>query len=329
MYSWGGSTDSFRGSTPYEFDSARSPYLDKLSRAASKRGPRIYATGSSPRLDLVDPKGRNISSDSENPIVFGVDVTGSMSTWPAEIFDRLPLIYQTLSQYRPDVEISFGAIGDAYSDDYPLQVNNFGKELELEDHINALYPEGGGGGQISETYELFGHYLLNHADMPNAKSPFLFIFGDEMFYKEINPAQVEHYIGDKLQSPKDSKEMWDKLQQKFNIYFLQKDYGWGDDDITKQVTQYWSEALGSQKVIHLPSKERAVDVAMGIIAKHWGQYDDFGANLSARQADKSVRDSVHRSIRHIPTVGSTRSVISRPGGSSSLSEKFDDAKSRR
>ena len=34
-------------------------------------------------------------------------MTGSMQTWPAEIFDRLPLLYNTLAQYRPDLEVLF------------------------------------------------------------------------------------------------------------------------------------------------------------------------------------------------------------------------------
>ena len=33
-----------------------------------------------------------------------------MASWPFEIFDRLPLLYNTLSQYREDLEICFAAI---------------------------------------------------------------------------------------------------------------------------------------------------------------------------------------------------------------------------
>jgi hypothetical protein len=256
-----------------------------------------------------------------------------MSRWPAEICDRLPLLYQTLSQYRSDAEFCFAAIGDAYCDSYPLQVNDFGKGLELEEHVKALGCEGGGGGQVSETYELLGHFIDTHCSTPKATSPFLFIFGDEKFYNTVNPAQVEHYIGDKIQSPIDSQKVWDSLNQKFNVYFLQKAYGgYGRDSTTREVKRHWEKAIGSQRVIDLPSMERAVDVAMGIVARHWGQYDDFGKNLSARQGDKSVRDAVHKtihkSLRHLPSA--THSVVnkstSREMDSSSLSKMFDEWK---
>ncbi len=201
MYSWGGSTKDWKKPDAYKYDSARAPYLDSMAAASKAKGGRHYNRGSSPDMKLVDPRGKTISSDSRNVIVFGIDGTGSMVNWPAEIFDRLPLLYQTLSQYRADLEVSFGVIGDATCDSYPLQVNSFGKGVSLEDHINALFPEGGGGGQVSESYELFGYFALNNVKVPNAVSPFLFICGDEKFYTAIDPDQVEHYIGDRLQGP--------------------------------------------------------------------------------------------------------------------------------
>jgi hypothetical protein len=311
MYAWGPNTGSWRGKRSYKFDSAKAPYLDKLAADASVRGPRSYLRRGEPDMNLVDPRGKTVSSDSENPLVVGIDVTGSMASWPAEIFDRLPLLYQTLSQYREDLEISFGAIGDAYVDQYPLQVNHFGKGVELEDHIKALAPEGGGGGQIHETYELFAHFMLEHADLPNAKSPFLIIFGDERFYERVDPGQVEHYIGDRLQAPLESEKVWKGLLQKFDLYFLHKPYGNGDStSIDKEVVDSWGRVIGRQRIIELPSAERAVDVAMGLIARRWGEYGDFTANLNARHDDPLLKASVHRSLRSIDADPSVNSVMS-------------------
>ncbi|MGC8045278.1 hypothetical protein ACP3WJ_24280, partial [Salmonella enterica] len=73
---------------------------DASAKAASSAGPRAYAQKREPNMKVVDPK-KKITSTSANPLVIGVDVTGSMSTWPYEIFDRLPLLYNTLAQYRP------------------------------------------------------------------------------------------------------------------------------------------------------------------------------------------------------------------------------------
>jgi hypothetical protein len=300
MYSWGDNTVNWKNPKGYKYDSARAPYLDKLADASKKKGGRTYMAGSEPNLKLVDPRGKEISSESENPLIIGVDVTGSMASWPAEIFDRLPLLYQTISQYKPDLEVCFAAIGDATCDSYPLQVNDFAKGVDLEDKLNALYPEGGGGGQLSESYELFGHFINSHCKLPKAKSPFLFIYGDEKFYERIDPGQARHYIGDSLESELESKAVWNSLMQKFNLFYLHKPYGNEDEPTTtKEVGKYWANALGPQRVIELPSSDRAVDVAMAILAKYYGQFGDFKTNISARQDDDQI-GLVEDSVRFLP-----------------------------
>lgn len=314
MYSWGGSTKDWKKPDAYKYDSARAPYLDSMATVSKAKGGRHYSRGSGPDMKLVDPRGKTISSDSKNVIVFGIDGTGSMVDWPLEIFDRLPLFYQTLSQYRADLEVSFGVIGDATCDSYPLQANSFGKGVGLEDHIKALFAEGGGGGQVSESYELFGYFALNKVKAPNAVSPFLFICGDEKFYPRVDPAQVAHYIGDSLQGPLDSKRVLEGLLQKFDVYFLHKPYGSaGNAAVTAEVREHWANAIGPQRVIALPSYDRVVDIAMGIVAKKWGQFGDFKDNLSARQTDPNVVSAVFHSIRYVPdaSAASTRSVIDR------------------
>ena len=107
-------------------------------------------------------------------------------------------------------------------------------------------------------------------------------------------------MGETLQDEIKSKDMWQKLGQKFNVFYLQKPYGgYGRDSTTQEVKEQWSDALGHQKVIDLPDKTRAVDVAMAIIARHWGMYDDFKDNIGARH-DASVIDKVEHSVRFIP-----------------------------
>jgi len=316
MYSWGPDTKDWKR-PGYDFGSARRGYLDDLAADADAKGPRSYIRRDAPDSKLVGTKGKIIQSLSENPIVIATDVTGSMASWPAEIFDRLPLLYQTLSKYKEDLEICFAAIGDATCDDYPLQVNDFGKAVDLDEHLKALCAEGGGGGQHRETYELFAYYMLNKADTPNAISPFLIIFGDEAFYEHVNPRHVEHYIGDVLQDPVDSMAVWKAIGQRFNTYLLHKKYH--SPSLDGEIVEQWKQAIGEQKVIPIEYAERAVDVAMGIIAKYWGQFSDFDVNLSARH-DADGRATVYDSLRYVdiadPTA--TKSVIDRalPGAKS-------------
>lgn len=317
MYSWGDDTNTWKKPGGYDFGSARRAYLEGLKDEAEEKGPRTYSTKKTPKLELVDPKGKNISSESENPIVIAVDVTGSMQTWPAEIFDRLPLLYQTLSKYRPDVEFSFSAIGDAISDQWPVQVGDFGKGPTLDDVLKAIYAEGGGGPGIRESYELWAYFMNEHAKTPKAKSPFMIIMGDEKFYDTINPEQVKKYLGDKIQVT-DAKQVWQSLSQKFDIYLLRKSYAPYDKEICSQ----WTEAIGQQKIIPVTDPTRVVDVAMGIIARNWGHFDDFTKNLSARQ-DNSEIGKVMTSLRYVP-IPSAENMNSKIKSKSKISKKSKD-----
>ncbi|MBI4918687.1 hypothetical protein HY837_02065 [archaeon] len=306
MYSWGDDTYTWKNPGAYNFGSARRAYLDSLKNSSTAKGARSYAVKSGPDMKLVDPKAKNISSDSKNPIIIAVDVTGSMSTWPAEIFDRLPLLYQTLSKYKDDVELSFVAIGDGYTDSFPLQVSDFGKGTTLDDYLKALYPEGGGGGQHFESYELFAYFVDNHVKTPKATSPFLILMGDEGFYEKINKSMVEHFVGDKLQDDLDAKTVWSSVGKKFNTYLLHKEY----NGLDKEIVGQWSEAIGQQKVIPVSDPTRIVDVAMGIVARSWGNFDDFGKSLKARQDSKGIK-TVMDSLKYVsvPDPANTNSVV--------------------
>lgn len=321
MYSWGDDTSTWKNPGAYDYGSARKPYLEDLAKDAASKGPRSYAVKAAPNLALVDPKGKTIKTESEDVIVVAVDGTGSMQTWPAEIFDRLPLLYQTLSKYRPNTEISFSVIGDATSDSWPAQISDFGKEVGLDDYLKALKPEGGGGGGMRESYELWGHFMNQYCEMPKAISPTLIIMGDEKFYPTINPAQVEHYLGRTLQGPLDSVAMWKELGNKFDIYLLRKSYPNHDEEIVKQ----WAEAIGPQRIIPVEESTRAVDVALGLIAKKWGYFSDFKTNLSARQDDENIK-KVMKSLKaaSIAVPGSTKSTLVGASTASKKSKKLTE-----
>jgi hypothetical protein len=293
VYSWGPSTDDWAKPSAYSFDAARKADMAKDADLAAKKGGRTYLTSrKAPDLELTGPRGKSLETGSENPILVAVDVTGSMAHWPAAIFDRLPLLYQTLSQYREDVEISFAAIGDATCDRYPLQVTDFDRGAALDEKLGALYGEGGGGGGARESYELFAWFLQNRVKAENAVGkPFLIIYGDEGFYPEVDPKQVQHYLAGGIEKPVSSLAVWRDLMERFNVYLLRKRYGSDRED--KVILEQWQEALEPQRILSVNDEERAVDLALGLIARSWGRFADFERNMEARQPAAKVKALVN------------------------------------
>jgi hypothetical protein len=294
VYAWGDDMSGWARPSGYSYKGGRSARAKrkKASERSAQKGGRSYLQRREPNMDLVSPFGRTLSTTSTTPLVVAVDVTGSMSTWPAEIFDRLPLLYQTLSQYRPDLEISFAAIGDATSDSYPLQITDFAAGVDLEDQLNAIYGEGGGGGGSRESYELFAYFLLTKVRAPNAQRPYLIVYGDEGFYPEVSSSQLRYYLGGREKRNRDSTDVWKALCESWNVFHLRKAYS---ADRDAEIQAQWAAALGPERIVSLPSAERAVDLALGLVARGWGHYEDFQENLSARQS-KSATDMIRARV---------------------------------
>ncbi|MBC8335751.1 MAG: hypothetical protein ISR59_04415 [Anaerolineales bacterium] len=293
MYSWNEDTTSWYGEKKYEYGEKGAGKREKSARRAASHGPRTYEKKSRPNEKIIDPH-KSIKSTSKNPLIIAVDVTGSMSSWPYEIFDRLPLLYNTLSQYREDLEISFVAIGDAAVDTWPLQVTDFANGFDLEQLLGSLYGEGGGG-DAPESYGLFAHWVNTHVEIPNAEEPpFLIVFGDIHMHEKVSKKFVHQYLGDRVQTDVDSFKAWEKVTQNWNTWFLRRPTGRRGD----QVDQQWAKAIGEKKIFHIEDEQRAVDYAMGLVARAWGEFSDFQSNMLARQDQKKV-DKLSKPIEMI------------------------------
>jgi hypothetical protein len=280
---WDDDTSDWAKPGRYVFTpAARSARAEEAAKAAAA-GPRTYKDKGGPDVQRIDPRKR-IESQSKNPIIIAVDVTGSMQTWPFEIFDRLPLLYNTLSGYRADTEICFAAIGDAGCDNWPLQVTDFSKGFSLEDQLKTLYGEGGGG-DMPESYGLFALWADTHVKIPNADHPFMIVFGDADMHPTIPGKQTKHFLGDGAQE-EDSIKVWNRLANKWNIWFLRRPGGSRGDGVDKQ----WGKAIGKQQVVHITDELRAVDYAMGLIARSWGHFGDFKENMAARQDESKIAE---------------------------------------
>jgi ribosomal protein S27AE len=283
MYSWNEDTSKWYGDGIYRYGAKGAARRKAAAERAKAHGPRTYEGASGPNERIIDPK-KHVRTESPNPLIVAVDVTGSMANWPFEIFDRLPLLYNTLSQYREDLEVCFAAIGDAGYDRWPLQVTNFASGYDLEQLLGSLYGEGGGG-DAPESYGLFAHWVNTHVEVPNAReTPFLILFGDAPMHPTVPPEQIASYLGDRGNGNVDAIEAWKQVCQTWNMWFLRRPTGRRGDQVDRQ----WGRAISEQKIFHIEDEQRAVDYAMGLVARAWGRFGDFQDNMRARQSEGKV-----------------------------------------
>ena len=259
MYTWSGDTSTWYGDGTYSYGAKGAAKRDAAAERAKAHGPRTYEQRDGPNEAIITPK-KHVRSTSANPLIVAVDVTGSMANWPFEIFDRLPLLYNTLSQYREDLEVSFCAIGDAGYDRWPLQVTTFAGGYDLEQLLGSLYGEGGGG-DAPESYGLLAHWINTHVEVPNAgEPPFLIVFGDAPMHAQVPAKQIAHYLGDQGNGDQgngdvDALAAWQQVCRTWNTWFLRRPTGKQGDRVDEQ----WGEAIGGQKILHIQDEQRAVD----------------------------------------------------------------------
>lgn len=232
---------------------------------------------------LMNPKGvrlRESRDSADHPqslgIVFALDVTGSMGEIPRIMATKeLPIFMKTLLECQvPDPQLLFMAVGDAISDNAPLQVGQFESTAELMDQwLTWSYLEGGGGGTGQESYELGLYFLAMHTEMDcmvkRNKRGYLFMTGDEIPYPTLSRHVVEAVIGDKLDEDLTCEEIVAELQKAYNPFFIIPDHA-----RAKRCERRWRDLLGDH-VLCLESPIDVCFVTAGAILLSEGRVSGF------------------------------------------------------
>lgn len=297
----------------HDFKDARKAYDAHVGRSYGD----ALATGKT-KTDLLEP---SLKTKSTNPLAIICDVTGSMGEWPAVMFSKLPYLEIEGKEYLgKDMEISFAAVGDAYSDNYPLQVRKYASGKDLEKRLKELVIEGNGGGQTCESYDLAALYYARKVEMPDAIKPITIFIGDEGLYDLVNPDQAKTLLGMSLEKVS-SRDVFEELKRKSAVYLIRKPYGSGDSDSTNQRIQaQWESYLGADHVAMLPEAGRVVDVIFGILAKETSRVDYFRKELKGRQTPKQV-DTVLKTLHTIHDLSAKKTVKKLGKGKSVLRRK--------
>jgi len=271
------------GSSNWSTDAYRARRAYNASVGASAFGYTDDVAASVPRdrwtvPPSLDPHGVAVreSRDSEahpNSLAISVlfDVTGSMRDVPRALQAKLPDLFGLLLRkgYVEDPQIMFGAVGDATCDRAPLQVGQFESGNELEDDLGNILLEGGGGGQLTESYELAMYFMARHTALDclekRGRRGYLFLIGDETAYGAVKAREVRSVIGDDLAGDLPFPHVLAELRRSFEVFFILP--SGGSHAGRAEVGGFWDAHLG-QNVIRLDDLDAvcetiAVTVGLG------------------------------------------------------------------
>jgi hypothetical protein len=229
------------------------------------------------------------------------DVTGSMQDVPRILQQNLPRLMGLLIRkgYLEHPQIMIGAIGDATCDTAPLQIGQFESGIEIEEDLGKLFLEGGGGGQVTESYELAMYFMARHTAIDchqkRGKKGYLFIIGDEAPYPQVKRQEVKKLTGDKLQADVTVEDMIEELEQTYEVYFVipKMTHHWSN----KAVHRRWVQLLG-QNVLRLEEPAGICELIALTIGLSEGKVDldSVTADLQEAGTSQSVVRAVEQAL---------------------------------
>jgi hypothetical protein len=169
------------------------------------------------------------------PIIFGLDVTGSMGDLPKHLIaGELPSLMQKTIDSGLDPAIMFCGIGDHECDRAPFQIGQFESgDAELDHWLTTTWLEGNGGGNAGESYQLAWIYALTKVDTDFEKKhnrkPYIITCGDEPVLKRTPLATLKKLFGEGEYPAKndvvDTVELYEKLKERFEPFHIHINHG--------------------------------------------------------------------------------------------------------
>ena len=216
------------------------------------------ATAVHPDLDPRGVTARESRDSADHPesLAIGVlfDVTGSMGTVPRTLQAKLPDLLGLLLRkgYVEHPHILFGAVGDATCDRAPLQIGQFEADNRMDDDLGKILLEGGGGGQMRESYELAMYFMARHTSIDcfdkRGKRGYLFMIGDELAYPKAKRREIAAVIGGEPDEDVPIAELVRELQRRYDVYFIIPEGAYHAGN--RELKDFWQGLLG-QNVLYL------------------------------------------------------------------------------
>ncbi|GAA4229750.1 hypothetical protein GCM10022254_22900 [Actinomadura meridiana] len=272
----------------------------------------------------LDPRGvtKRESRDSEDhpeSLAIGVlfDVTGSMGTVPRTLQTKLPDLLGLLLRkgYVEHPHILFGAVGDATCDRAPLQIGQFEADNRMDDDLGKILLEGGGGGQMRESYELALYFMARHTSIDcfekRGRRGYLFLIGDELAYPKVKRHEVEKIIGGELDEDIPVAEIVRELQRMYDVYYIIPEGAYHAG--SRELKDFWRGLLG-QNVLYLDDLDAVCEtIALTVgLGEEAIDLDEGLGHLAETGSDAGA--SVSRALARLDASRAPAAVSSAPPG---------------
>ena len=185
------------------------------------------------------------------PVILALDVTGSMGDAAVKVAQKLNTIMTDLYADKTikDIEFCIIGIGDLACDHSPIQISQFESDVRIAEQLDKIYFEFGGGGNDYESYTAAWYMGTRHCKLDcwnRGQKGIIITLGDEYPNPYLPKEKLINETGDTLQSDIETKDLYEEVKEKYNVYHISV------DDTSSSYTYYkrlgldekWTELLG-------------------------------------------------------------------------------------
>lgn len=205
---------------------------------------------------------------SSLPVAVIFDVTGSMGGIPRVMQTKLPSLLDVLIDKAKidDPQILVGAVGDAKCDRFPLQVGQFESDNRFDEQLRNIILEGGGGGQVYESYGLAWRFAADHTATDawdkRRKRGYFFTMGDEAAWPTVTREEVQRLFGVGAERDESLSSLLERSRERWDVFHLCAMDGSYPHNQT--IHGAWSKLLGD-RYVKVASSAFICEVIAGIV----------------------------------------------------------------
>jgi hypothetical protein len=205
------------------------------------------------------------------PLILALDVTGSMNVVIDSLARKgLKTVCEEVYKRRPivDPHICICGIGDVEAGDTaPFQATQFESDIRIFEQLEKLFLEGGGGGNMHESYILAWYFAKFRTRVDcfakRGRKGFIFTIGDEEITPGLSASAIQRAMGGEVLKGGSAQEMYDLIYPEWNVFHIV--IREGNNGKFPPTKTSWDEVLGAQHVIPLDDHTKLGETIVSVL----------------------------------------------------------------
>lgn len=244
---------------------------EEVFRETGKLDPlvNVYGVRRVSRNAMVkEGDGAVLAKGIKLPIILSTDGTGSMGENVAKAFYGMGRIDAMLSGLRDryQTDLSFAVMQDV-GDHHPVfQMSQWESDNRAAEHIRLLVPDRAGGDE-TEDYDIGLWYVQYATEIDIVRyglKGYFFVVGDQIGRGYVTSEVIKRHLGHEMQRPRlTTKEICQSLLDHWHLFYVQ--VGSGGGGYRNEITSWWHERLGQDRVVIVPEPDLLAEVQAGLL----------------------------------------------------------------